>query len=450
VSEIDRLAVIGLGYIGLPTAAAFANTGIEVLGVDVRESVVESLSRGRVHIFEPGLDELVSRCVQEGRLKVSLQPSPCDAFIVAVPTPFKEGYVPDLSYIDAATASIAPLLRAGNLIILESTSPVGTTERMARQLADLRSDLYFPTSGGSGFHNVHVAHCPEHVLPGNILRELTHNHRVVGGICGCCTEKTITLYERFVKGECLATNAKTAEMVKLAENAFRDVNIGFANELSLIAHRLGLDVTELIALANRHPRVKILKPGPGVGGHCIAVDPWFIVHTAPEEARLIRTARSVNDAKCRWVADQILEAARARGVSLVGCLGLSYKANVDDVRESPSIAIVKRLRAGGIRSVLVHDPFVKRLPSEIAVPGVTLAGLDELLSQADVVALLTDHRAYASIEPRVLEEKTVIDPTGMWHGLQATVRGATKRAQEPRRRDRGPTGLSTEPVSLPT
>jgi UDP-N-acetyl-D-mannosaminuronic acid dehydrogenase len=412
--KINKVGVIGLGYIGLPTAVTLANHGIAVHGVDVHESAVDMIARGRPHIHEPGLDAVLETCVKSGALRVSSTPQPCDAFVLAVPTPFEHDHIPDLSYVQAATASIAPVLVAGNLVILESTSPIGTTERVARQLASLRPDLTFPTVEGAS-HQVHVAHCPERVLPGQILHELVHNARVIGGICPCCTRAAIDLYRRFVEGDCVETNARTAEMVKLSENTFRDVNIAFANELGLIADRLGVDVTEVIRLANLHPRVDILRPGTGVGGHCIAVDPWFVIHSAPAESKLIRTARLINDAKPKIVADKVVAAHGALAQPrVVGCLGLTYKPDVGDIRESPSIAVIEHLLKAGVTPILVHDPFVSELPREICKPGVKLTSLESVLIQANILVLLTGHREYRSLNAGVRAGKTVIDPSGTW------------------------------------
>jgi UDP-N-acetyl-D-mannosaminuronic acid dehydrogenase len=308
--RFKRVSVIGLGYIGLPTAAVFASRGIEVIGVDVNEIAVQTINKGRIHIVEPDLDMVVHAAAREGRLRATLKPEAADAFLIAVPTPFRDGHEPDLSYIEAAARAIAPVLAKGNLVVLESTSPVGTTEQIAAWLAEERPDLSFPQEAGEAA-DVAVAYCPERVLPGHVLRELVENDRVIGGLTPRCSAEAVALYSTFVKGECVVTTARTAEMCKLTENAFRDVNIAFANELSIICDKLDISVWELIRLANRHPRVNILQPGPGVGGHCIAVDPWFIVNRNPDEARLIHAARQVNDSKPHWVVDKVLAAARA-------------------------------------------------------------------------------------------------------------------------------------------
>ncbi|KZX77653.1 UDP-N-acetyl-D-mannosaminuronic acid dehydrogenase, partial [Oleiphilus sp. HI0009] len=324
--EFRSVCVMGLGYIGLPTASLLGTKGYQVTGVDVSPKVVETINQGKIHIVEPDLDLLVKSAVNSGNLKASLEPCKADVFIIAVPTPFKEGYEPDLSYVEQATRNIAPFVESGNLVILESTSPVGTTDLVAKILSEAGHD----TQG-----DVFVAHCPERVLPGRILIELVQNDRIVGGINEASTDAAATFYKEFVSGEVLETSAKTAELSKLTENSFRDVNIAFANELSLICDQEHIDVWELISLANRHPRVNILQPGPGVGGHCIAVDPWFIIHRNPEQAKLIRTAREVNDHKPEWVISKVREKAERFKRPVIACLGLAFKADVDDLRESP-------------------------------------------------------------------------------------------------------------------
>ncbi len=412
--EFQTVGIIGLGYIGLPTALAFASQGLKVHGVDVDQRKLRAITEGRAPIVEPGLDPLLKRCLAEDRLTVSETPLPCDAFVIAVPTPFKDGHVPDLSYVEAAAATIAPALRPATLVILESTSPVGTTRGLVRQLAALRRDLTFPSEASDAAHDVHVAYCPERVLPGSILRELAENPRIVGGIRPCCTDAAQRLYQIICRGGCVPTNAATAEMVKLSENAFRDVNIAFANELSLIAGPLGVDVNEVIKLANLHPRVSILKPGVGVGGHCIAVDPWFLVHSAPEHSNLIRTARHVNDEKPKWVVQKILEACKATPSPRVACLGLGYKPDVDDVRESPSVVVIEHLLQAGINPIFVHDPLVHEFPRRAGKGGVEMVDLQSLLLNANIVALLTDHTVYRNVDPKMLADKIVIDPAGTW------------------------------------
>lgn len=412
-----KISIVGLGYIGLPTAAVLASVGHKVLGIEVNQSIVEVVNRGEIHIVEPELDGLVHAAVHSGRLRAALVAEPSDVFIIAVPTPFKNDHQPDLRYVEQAARAIAPQLRSGNLVILESTSPVGTTEKLAGWLAKERSDLRLPTIGSLDA-DVHVAYCPERVLPGSIVSELVRNDRVVGGLTPRCAEKARHVYETFVRGQCIETDARTAEMTKLTENAFRDVNIAFANELSLICDQLGIDVWELIALANRHPRVNILNPGPGVGGHCIAVDPWFIVDSVPDAAHLIRTAREVNDSKPDWVlskiSDAVTQCRRDKEEVVVACLGLSFKANIDDLRESPSLYIVEKLVTAKLADkLLVVEPFIEQLPTELACKSV-LVSLEEAVEQADIVVLLVDHDPFKSLDRSALQGKKLIDTRGVW------------------------------------
>jgi UDP-N-acetyl-D-mannosaminuronic acid dehydrogenase len=349
--KFETISVVGLGYIGLPTAAVFASRKLRVIGVDVNEQAVETINRGQIHIMEPDLDMVVHAGVVEGYLRATTTPESADAFLIAVPTPFKDGHQPDLSYVESAARSIAAVLKAGDLVILESTSPVGATEQMAEWLAQARPDLTFPQTHGEAAE-IRIAYCPERVLPGQVLRELVQNDRVIGGMTSKCSEAAANLYRIFVKGECVLTNARTAEMCKLTENSFRDVNIAFANELSVICDELDINVWELIKLANRHPRVNILQPGPGVGGHCIAVDPWFIVSRTPELANLIRSARQVNDSKPDWVVEKVKLAVAdylqanpnktAKDVT-IACYGLAFKPDIDDLRESPSCDVVNKI-----------------------------------------------------------------------------------------------------------
>ena len=339
----NKVSVVGLGYIGLPTAAVIASRGIEVIGIDVNQHAVDTINQGEIHIVEPDLDIVVRSAVMTGKLKATTVPEAADAFMVAVPTPFKgDNHEPDLSYIESAAKAIAPVLEKGNLVVLESTSPVGAPEKMAGWLAEARPDLTFPQKSGDAA-DIKVAHCPERVLPGYVLQELVSNDRVIGGMSDACNKRAVELYQTFVRGECILTNSRTAEMAKLTENSFRDVNIAFANELSLICEKLKINVWELIKLSNRHPRVNILNPGPGVGGHCIAVDPWFIVNSCPEEAKVIATAREVNDGKPHWVIDQVKQAADEFKKPVIACLGLAFKADIDDLRESPALDITTKL-----------------------------------------------------------------------------------------------------------
>lgn len=421
MSHIDpqfrKLCVMGLGYIGLPTASLLASKGFEVHGVDVSPRVVETINAGRIHIREPELDILVKSAVQSGRLKADTQPAPADVFILAVPTPFMDGYQPDLTYVEAATRAIAPALVPGNLVILESTSPVGTTELVARWLAEERPDLRLPGRGNDKVDaagTVRVAHCPERVLPGQIIRELVDNDRIVGGVDDASTATAAEFYLQFVAGKVLTTDSRTAELAKLTENTFRDVNIALANELSQICDHLGVDVWELIQLANHHPRVNILRPGPGVGGHCIAVDPWFIVHSAPEQSRLIRAAREVNTGK----PDLVVAKTRAKAARIqnptIACFGLAYKPDIDDLRESPAVEIAQHLAEQRIGRVLAVEPHIDTLPTALAEAGVELRGADEALAEADIVLGLVAHRRFQKLSRQVLQEKIVIDTCGLW------------------------------------
>lgn len=389
----EKISVIGLGYIGLPTAAVIASRGREVIGVDVNSKAVDIINQGKIHIVEPDLDIVVHSVVNTGKLRAVTQPEPADAFLVAVPTPFKEDRQPDLSYIEAAAKAIAPVLKKGDLVVLESTSPVGATEQLCQWLGEARPDLRMPEyKGATG--DIFVAHCPERVLPGQVLRELVENDRVIGGMTPACSEVAKELYRVFVQGELLETDARTAEMAKLTENAFRDVNIAFANELSLIADRLGINVWELIELANHHPRVNILQPGTGVGGHCIAVDPWFIVSSAPEEAKLIRTARETNDGKPHFVVKKVEQAIRQSNAKRVAILGLAFKPNVDDLRESPALEVAVSIAKEhpGVQFDIV-EPFINALPVQFAaVSNARLLAAEDAIEHADVVVGLVKHQ----------------------------------------------------------
>ena len=402
MQNFKHICVIGLGYIGLPTAATFAAHGVKVTGVDVNPHAVDMINQGKVHIVEPDLDALVRDVVARQKLSAQLTPVAADAYIVAVPTPFKENYEPDLKYIEAAAKAIAPHLSQGNLVILESTSPVGATEQMAAWLSEARPDLTFPQQAGEQA-DILVAHCPERVLPGKVLQELISNDRIVGGMTPRCSQASIDLYKVFVKGDCIETNARTAEMCKLTENSFRDVNIAFANELSIICDKLDINVWELIKLANRHPRVNILQPGPGVGGHCIAVDPWFIVSKTPEQARLIRTAREVNDSKPEWVIDQVkikiaefLQENPEKTIKevTVACYGLAFKPDIDDLRESPALEITKKLAEQGF-NILAIEPNIQELPTKLP-SNVKLIDL-EVSVKADIHLILVDHKQFKSL-----------------------------------------------------
>lgn len=403
------ICVIGLGYIGLPTASIFATKGKSVLGVDVVPHVVDTINQGKIHIEEPELDILVRAAVQSGNLKASTKPAPANTYIIAVPTPFRsENGEPksDLSYVEQAIRSIAPVVERGNLIILESTSPVGTTELMAQWLIDEKGDEF-------SLRDFYIAHCPERILPGQMIKELVTNDRISGGLTPEASIKAKQLYESFCTGNIELTDARTAEMAKLTENSFRDVNIAFANEISIICDKLGIDVWELIRLSNLHPRVNILNPGPGVGGHCIAVDPWFIVASAPQESRLIRTAREVNDSKPFHVIDQVIERASRFKDPVIACLGLAFKADVDDLRESPSLKIVEELSKRLAAKLLICEPYISKLPASLEGKA-TLEPAEEAISHADIVLLLVDHRPFKGLPKRILEKRVVIDTRGCW------------------------------------
>ncbi|MCH8537173.1 MAG: UDP-N-acetyl-D-mannosamine dehydrogenase [Alkalimonas sp.] len=413
MQEFTKVSVIGLGYIGLPTAAVIASRGVQVHGVDVSEHAVHTINQGKIHIVEPDLDMLVQAAVSTGKLKAALEPEAADVFMIAVPTPFMEGKKPDLSYIEASIRTIAPFIEKGNLIILESTSPVGTTEKISHWLAELRPDLKLPHQDAEQA-DVFVAHCPERVLPGRVLQELVSNDRIIGGISPRCAQKAMALYQLFVRGECLLTDARTAEMAKLTENSFRDVNIAFANELSMICDHLKINVWELIQLANRHPRVNILNPGPGVGGHCIAVDPWFIVDSAPDQAKMIRLAREVNDAKPHYVMDRVKKAADEFKRPVIACLGLAFKADIDDLRESPALDIAQQLSEQAIGDVLWVEPNIHALPKKYQQYQSQLVTLQEALERAHILVVLVDHKPFKSLKPSDVAAKVVIDTRGLF------------------------------------
>lgn len=416
--SVARICVMGLGYIGLPTAAIFASRKKQVIGVDINQSTVDIINRGAVHIVEPELELLVHAVITQGYLRATTTVEPAQAFLIAVPTPFKDNHEPDLSYIRAAVEALAPVLKRRDLVILESTSPVGTTERMTQWLARARPDLTFPTTHGEA-SDIPVAHCPERVLPGHVLRELVSNDRIIGGITPACSAAAAQLYQTFVKGQCIVTDARTAEMCKLTENSFRDVNIAFANELSMICAQLKINPWELIRLANHHPRVNILQPGPGVGGHCIAVDPWFIVSKTPELAQLIRTAREVNDRKPQWVIQQVklalanllLKRADLRAGNVrIACYGLAFKADIDDLRESPALFIAQQLgEVLGVKLLLV-EPNIEALPADMSMHSLTDTA--DALERAQIHVLLVRHREFALMSSRGAD-LLVIDAAGV-------------------------------------
>jgi UDP-N-acetyl-D-mannosaminuronic acid dehydrogenase len=421
--SFNTISLVGLGYIGLPTAAMFASRKKNVVGVDINQKTVDTINAGNIHIVEPELDILVRASVSQGFLRAAIKPEPADAFLIAVPTPFlpvtEEGEIPqpDLKFVESASKAIAPVLKKGDLVVLESTSPVGATEQMAKWLADSRPDLTFPQTHGVE-SDIRVAHCPERVLPGHVVRELVENDRIIGGMTEKCSEKAIQLYKIFIEGECLVTNARTAEMAKLTENASRDVSIAFANELSVICDKLEINVWELIGLANKHPRVDILQPGPGVGGHCIAVDPWFIVSSAPDEAKLIRTARKVNNFKPNWVVEKVkvaiadfLQSNTQKCIEdvVIACYGLSFKPDIDDLRESPSMLIAQNIAEFHKGKVLAVEPNINNLPASL---NIELVSFDIAETKADIAVLLVDHKEFkVSGAPDI---NIILDTKGIW------------------------------------
>jgi UDP-N-acetyl-D-mannosaminuronic acid dehydrogenase len=402
--HFQKVCVLGLGYIGLPTAAVFASRKVNVIGVDVNRHVVDTINRGEIHIVEPELDIVVHAAVSSGFLRATTTPESADAFLIAVPTPFKvengNDHLPDLTYIQAASEAIAPVLAKGNLVIMESTSPVGATEQMAAWLAEARPDLTFPQTYGEE-SDIRIVHSPERILTGHAVRELVKNDRVIGGITPKCSQQAAELYNIFLEGECIITNVQTAEMCKLVENSFRDVNIAFANELSMICDKLDINVWELIALANRHPRVDILQPGPGVGGHCISVDPWFIVSETPEESRLIRLAREVNNIKPQWVVNKlnktleeflVANPSKTAADVTIACFGLAFKPDIDDLRESPSFTIARQLMQRHPGKVLIVEPNIDRLPDELV--SANLVSLEVALEHSNIAVLLVGHKQF--------------------------------------------------------
>ncbi|GHA01188.1 UDP-N-acetyl-D-mannosamine dehydrogenase [Ignatzschineria ureiclastica] len=417
---MKKISVIGLGYIGLPAAAMFATHGAEVIGVDVNQHAVDTINQGKIHIVEPLLEDLVKASVERGTLRATTVPEKADAFVIAVPTPFKGDHEPDVSYIEAVTKAIAPVLEKGNVIILESTSPVGTTEQMIEWLEAARPDLKFPHEGRED-HDIYVAYCPERVLPGQVVKELVENDRIIGGITDDCSDKAIEIYRIFVKADLVKTNARTAEMSKLTENAFRDVNIAFANELSLIADKLDINVWELIALANRHPRVNILQPGPGVGGHCIAVDPWFIVDKTPELAKITRLAREVNEGKPEWVINKVNQAVEACAEKLgkakeevkIACYGLAFKPNIDDLRESPALLIASRLAQAYPGQITAIEPNIETDHPVLEKYNLDLKSYNPKSIDADILVVLVDHKEFIESPLEVNENQWVIDTKGI-------------------------------------
>tara|TARA_A100001391_G_scaffold46046_2_gene27130 strand:- start:6884 stop:8152 length:1269 start_codon:yes stop_codon:yes gene_type:complete len=415
-----KVCTVGLGYIGLPTAAMLASRGHEVIGLDVKQDVVDLINAGQAHFQEPDLQMLLSAAVETKRLRATTEPEPADYFIIAVPTPMVD-QAPDMSFVEGAARTIAPVLAKGNVVILESTSPVGSTERLAEIFAQERPDLTFPRyRDEDGSADVALCHCPERILPGQMLRELVSNDRIIGGLTLDCANKAARLYQSFVMGTCYVTDSRVAELCKLSENAYRDVNIAFANELSIICDKLGTDVWQVRELANQHPRVNILMPGAGVGGHCIAVDPWFIVDSAPEEARLIRMAREVNDDKPHRVVAQVERLANRFKVPTIACYGITYKPDVDDVRESPAMEIVEAVAALDGAQVLVVEPNLAALPKALAdLPNVRLANAEEAREEADIVTFLVSHRQFQRMDADSFLAKAIVDTTGMFSTRKA-------------------------------
>jgi UDP-N-acetyl-D-mannosaminuronic acid dehydrogenase len=420
-SKFNVISVVGLGYIGLPTAAVIASKGYNVIGVDINEATVNIINQGGVHIVEPGLEDSVQIAVRNGCLRAVSIPEYADAFLIAVPTPFKNSsdgaHSPNLDYIESAAKSIAPVLKSGNIVVLESTSPVGTTEKMAEWLAEYRPDLTFPQTHGDN-SDIRIAYCPERVLPGRVLDEIVNNDRIIGGLTQKCSDVAALLYKIFVNGDCVVTDARTAEMCKLTENSFRDVNIAFANELSMICDDLNIDVWRLITLANRHPRVNILQPGPGVGGHCIAVDPWFIVSATPDKAKIIALARNVNDSKAKWVIEKVKSSIQtimhkkrlSESEVTLACMGLAFKSNIDDLRESPSLQITRELSKLHSGKVLAVEPHINTLPE---VENFFLVNLEEAIREADIIVMLVDHNEFDRLNAIDLTDKVIIDTRGV-------------------------------------
>ena len=412
---MNNICVFGLGYIGLPTAAMFAHHGANVVGVDINQHAVDTINQGKIHIVEPGLEAIVKQAVDNGRLKASLTPVHSEAYLIAVPTPFKgDDHTPDLSYIQAVSKALAPLLEKGDVVILESTSPVGATEQMVEWLAASRPDLTFPKYHEPDTEaDIYVAYCPERVLPGKVVEELISNDRIIGGMTKESTNKAKEIYRIFVEGELLETNSRTAEMAKLTENASRDVSIAFANELSIISDKLDINVWELIELANHHPRVNILQPGAGVGGHCIAVDPWFIVNQNPDEAKIIRAAREINDSKPDWVISKInaeIDKLKEQGIAkpTIALLGLAFKPDIDDLRESPAVNIAKKMLDADNAEILLVEPNIQTLPEKLSAG--TLVTLSEVAGNADIAVILVAHNEF--IDKTTLKNIRVMNMVG--------------------------------------
>jgi UDP-N-acetyl-D-mannosaminuronic acid dehydrogenase len=416
--EFQKVAVIGLGYIGLPTAALIASRGMQVVGIDTKEGVVRTVASGAIHIAEPDLDGLVQKVVSSGSLVTSTKPQPADVFIIAVPTPIDSSNRPDLTSVNAAVESMLDVLAPGNLVILESTSPIGTTEVIARRITERRPELHIGINGREE-GCISVAYCPERVLPGRILTELINNDRCIGGITPGCTRRAQRFYKTFVRGACVPTTARAAELVKLTENAFRDTNIAFANELSLICDRFDINVWEVIDLANRHPRVNVLRPGPGVGGHCIAIDPWFIIDSAPDLARIMRTSREVNNFKTTQVVERAEALIDDHPYANVACCGLTFKANIDDLRESPAMEVALHLAAKYGPRIKIVEPNLRKLPVEFERYGAEFLCIDEALRNCEIAVLLVDHDEFKMVPLAERRHLDVIDTRGIWQDMPA-------------------------------
>jgi UDP-N-acetyl-D-mannosaminuronic acid dehydrogenase len=408
--SFQKISVIGLGYVGLPTAAILASRKMNVVGVDINQETVNTINKGQIHIVEPNLEILVTSTVTSGYLKAVTIPEPSDVFMIATPTPITADNKADLSFVKSAISAISPFLSPGNLIILESTSPVGTTDNIARWIKELRPDLRIPSLDDEP--NIHLAYCPERIMPGKVVKELVENDRIIGGMTLRCADQAESLYEVFSQGKLFKTSTKLAELAKLSENSYRDVNIAFANELSMICDQLDLNVWDLISLTNRHPRVDVLKPGPGVGGHCIAIDPWFIIDAFPEESGLIKQARLSNNLKKEHVYNKVVQIAEQYKKPVIACLGLSFKADVDDLRESPALDIVEKLLINEIGSILVVEPNLNSLPLNLRKQNVQLVDLNEALDKANVVVFLVEHKEFKTIDINGLSHKAIINTVG--------------------------------------
>ncbi len=412
-----KITILGLGYIGLPTGALIASKNIKVFGYDVNKEVVSSINKGKAHIREKNLDLLLKKVVTKGYLKADTILHESDIFLIAVPTPIKKNKEPDISFVKSAAKDICKVLKKNNTVILESTIPVGATQEIAKIISSERKDLRVPLSVGEK-GDINISYCPERVLPGNILKELEMNDRVIGGINKKSTKISLAFYKSFVKGKCLETDNRTAELCKLVENSYRDVNIAFANELSLISENLEIDVWNLINLANHHPRVNILNPGPGVGGHCIAIDPWFIINSAPRQARLIKLSREINDQMPLKVVSKVKRNLKVNNLaaedSKIACLGLSFKANIDDLRESPAIKVVNKLKNMNFKKIYLVEPNIKKLPSYLDNSKFELVNFKSAVEKSNVVLLLVDHSEFKKNALKKQEGKIVIDTRGIW------------------------------------